>query len=212
MQQPKRRKRPQPYIIKDKYFHKAKEQGFRARSVFKLEEIQKVFELIKPDMKICDIGAAPGSFMQFMKKIIKEGWLLVWIDLKKIENIWGKNIYTLEHSIFDFETLWPKIIEIIGVGNKFDVITSDIAPNTTGIRDIDQYASVELNIEILKFADEFLVDGWNLLLKVFKWEDFHDLVREIKKRYEKYIEYKPLACRDRSMEEYIICVHKKILK
>lgn len=209
MQQPKRRKRPQPYIIQDKYFHKAKEQGFRARSVFKLEEIQKVFELIKPDMKICDIGAAPGSFMQFMKKIIKEGWLLVWIDIKKIENIWWKNIFTLVHSIFDFETLWPKIKEIIGEGNKFDVITSDIAPNTTGRRDIDQYASVELNIEILKFADEFLEDGGNLLLKVFKGEDFYELVREIKKRYEKYIEYKPLACRDRSMEEYVICINKK---
>jgi 23S rRNA (uridine2552-2'-O)-methyltransferase len=59
MLQAKRRKRPQPFIIKDKYFHKAKKEGFRARSVFKLEEIQKTFELIRPDMKVCDIGAAP---------------------------------------------------------------------------------------------------------------------------------------------------------
>jgi len=59
MQQPKRRKRPQPYIIKDKYFHKAKDQGFRARSVFKLEELQNTFELIQPQMKVCDVGAAP---------------------------------------------------------------------------------------------------------------------------------------------------------
>lgn len=209
MPQAKRRKRPQPYIIQDKYFHKAKDQGFRARSVFKLEEIQNVFELIGPDMKICDIGAAPGSFMQFMKKIIKEDGLLVGIDLKKIENIWGKNVHTLQHSIFDYDTLKPLIQEIIGEGKQFDVITSDIAPNTTGRKDIDQYASVELNIEILKFADEFLKKWGNLLLKVFKGEDFYELTRELKKKYERFIEYKPLACRDRSMEQYVICISKK---
>ncbi|NUJ97883.1 RlmE family RNA methyltransferase [Candidatus Gracilibacteria bacterium] len=207
--QQKRRKRPQPFIIKDKYFHKAKKEGFRARSVFKLEEIQKTFELIHPQMKVCDIGAAPGSFMQFIKRIIKEGGLLIGIDIKKIDIIGGKNIYTLVHNIFEYDTLKPKIREILGSEEKFDVITSDIAPNTTGRKDIDQYASVELNIEILKFGDEFLKKGGNLLLKVFKGEDFSDLTKEIKKRFERFIEYKPLACRDRSFEEYVICINKK---
>lgn len=207
--QQKRRKRPQPFIIKDKYFHKAKKEGFRARSVFKLEEIQKTFELIHPQMKVCDIGAAPWSFMQFIKRIIKEWGLLIGIDIKKIDIIWWKNIYTLVHNIFEYDTLKPKIREILWSEEKFDVITSDIAPNTTGRKDIDQYASVELNIEILKFGDEFLKKWWNLLLKVFKWEDFSDLTKEIKKRFERFIEYKPLACRDRSFEEYVICINKK---
>jgi 23S rRNA (uridine2552-2'-O)-methyltransferase len=61
----------------------------------------------------------------------------------------------------------------------------------------------------LKFGDEFLKKWWNLLLKVFKWEDFSDLTKEIKKRFERFIEYKPLACRDRSFEEYVICINKK---
>lgn len=209
MQQVKRSKRPHPYIIKDTYYHKAKNQGFRARSVFKLEELQWVFELIHPNMKVCDIGAAPGSFMQFIKKIIKDEGLLVGIDLKKIENIGGKNVHTLIHNIFEYDTLKPLIQQIIGEGKYFDVITSDIAPNTTGRKDVDQYASVELNIEILKFADEFLKKGGNLLLKVFKGEDFFELSREIKKRYERFTEYKPLACRDRSVEEYVICIWKK---
>ncbi len=207
--QQKRRKRPQPFIIKDKYFHKAKKEGFRARSVFKLEEIQKTFELIHPQMKVCDIGAAPWSFMQFIKRIIKEWGLLIGIDIKKIDIIWWKNIYTLVHDIFEYDTLKPKIREILWSEEKFDVITSDIAPNTTGRKDVDQYASVELNIEILKFGDEFLKKWWNLLLKVFKWEDFSDLTKEIKKRFERFIEYKPLACRDRSFEEYVICINKK---
>lgn len=207
--QQKRRKRPQPFIIKDKYFHKAKKEGFRARSVFKLEEIQKIFEIIEPQMKVCDIGAAPWSFMQFIKRIIKEWGLLIGIDIKKIDIIWWKNIYTLVHNIFEYDTLKPKIREILWSEEKFDVITSDIAPNTTGRKDVDQYASVELNIEILKFGDEFLKKWWNLLLKVFKWEDFSDLTKEIKKRFERFIEYKPLACRDRSFEEYVICINKK---
>ncbi len=209
MLQAKRRKRPQPFIIKDKYFHKAKKEGFRARSVFKLEEIQKTFELIRPDMKVCDIGAAPWSFMQFIKRIIKDGGLLIGIDIKKIDTIGGKNVYSLQHDIFEYATLRPKIKEILGNEDRFDVITSDIAPNTTGRKDVDQYASVELNIEILKFVDEFLKKWGNLLLKVFKWEDFWDLTKEIRMRFERYIEYKPLACRDRSFEEYIICVNKK---
>jgi 23S rRNA (uridine2552-2'-O)-methyltransferase len=209
MLQAKRRKRPQPFIIKDKYFHKAKKEGFRARSVFKLEEIQKTFELIRPDMKVCDIGAAPWSFMQFIKRIIKDGGLLIGIDIKKIDIIGGKNVYSLQHDIFEYATLRPKIKEILGNEDRFDVITSDIAPNTTGRKDVDQYASVELNIEILKFVDEFLKKWGNLLLKVFKWEDFWDLTKEIRTRFERFIEYKPLACRDRSFEEYIICVNKK---
>lgn len=209
MQQKKRRKKPQPFIVKDNYFHKAKKQGFRARSVFKLEEIQEVFQLVKPDMKVCDIGAAPWSFMQYIKKILGESWLLIGIDLKKIDTIGGKNIFTLEHDIFDYESLKPRIEEIIGGGEKFDLITSDIAPKTTWVKDVDQYASVELNTEILKMSDTFLKKGWNLLLKVFKWEDFFELTREIKKRFSQIKEYKPLACRDRSFEEYVICVDKK---
>ena len=206
---PKKKKKPAPYQMHDTYFDLAKKEGYRARSVYKLKEIQEKFELIESDMNVCDVWAAPGSFIQYIKRNIWESGQIVGIDLKPIDKYSQKNINTIVHSIFDFDTLKPKVEEYIGAWNKFDLITSDIAPNTTGRKDIDQYASVELNIEILKFADVFLVDGWNLLLKVFKWEDFNDLVQEIKKRYEKFTEYKPAACRDRSFEEYVICYNKK---
>jgi 23S rRNA (uridine2552-2'-O)-methyltransferase len=93
--------------------------------------------------------------------------------------------------------------------DTFDLITSDIAPNTTWRFDVDQYASVELNIEICKFSDRFLKKGGNMLLKVFKWEDFYELSREVKKRFQDMKTYKPLACRDSSHEEYVICFGKK---
>ncbi len=204
-----RKKRPAPYIMHDKYFQLAKKEWYRARSVYKLKEIQEQFELITPNMNICDIWAAPWSFIQFIKRIIQDSWNIVWIDLKPIDKYSQTNINTLVHDIFEFETLRPKINELIGEWNQFDLITSDIAPNTTGRKDVDQYASVELNIEILRFADEYLKKWWNLLLKVFKWEDFRDLTQEIKTRYSSFTEYKPFACRDRSFEEYVICFWKK---
>jgi 23S rRNA (uridine2552-2'-O)-methyltransferase len=207
--QPNRSRRPHPFIIKDKFFHKAKDAGFRARSVFKLEELDKEFKIIKEWMSICDIGAAPGSFLQYIHRIVRDTGVIVWIDLKRIDQVGGKNVYLIESDIFDFKNLIPQIETILWDRKQFDTITSDIAPNTTGRRDVDQYASVELNIEILKFSDTFLKSGGNLLLKVFKWEDFRDLTREIEKRFERFTEYKPIACRDRSMEEYVICFNKK---
>lgn len=220
-----RKKKPAPYTMHDTFFEKAKKEWYRARSVYKLKELQEQFWLIEPHMTICDIGAAPGSFMQYVNRITDKTNLLVGIDIKPIDKFSQKNIYTLKHSIFDLETLKPKIEEIFEMFRKdesvistdcsqnapyqFDLIISDIAPNTTGRKDVDQYASVELNIETLRFADVFLIKGWNLLLKIFKGEDFSDLTHEVKKRYERFTEYKPLACRDRSFETYLICFSKK---
>ncbi len=209
MPQSRRSKKPHPFEVKDKFFHKAKDAWFRARSVFKLEELDKEFKIVKPWMNICDIGAAPWSFLQYIHRVVKESGIIVWIDIKRIDQIGGKNIYLIQSDIFDFKNLTPQIESILWDIKQFDTITSDIAPNTTGRKDVDQYASVELNIEILKFADVFLKSGGNLLLKVFKGEDFIDLTREIEKRYERFTEYKPVACRDRSMEEYVICFKKK---
>jgi 23S rRNA (uridine2552-2'-O)-methyltransferase len=210
MKPPKRRKKPQPFIAKDQYFYKAKDQWFRARSAFKLEELDKKFELIQEWMNICDVGAAPGSFMQYIFRKIRNTGIIVGIDLKKIEKCWGESVFTLQEDIFNFAVIKPKIEDILwGEGKQFDLITSDIAPNTTGRKDVDQYASIELNIEILKFADVFLKNGWNLLLKVFKWEDFFELVKEMRLRFERFEEYKPLASRDRSNEWYVICYNKK---
>ena len=208
-QQRVKKKKPAPYQMHDKYFQMAKKEGYRARSAYKLIEVQEEFWIIQEWMDVCDIGAAPGSFIQYIKRLIRDTGNIVWIDLKPINKYSQKNINTLVHDIFEFNTLKPKIDELIWEGNCFDLITSDIAPNTTGRKDIDQYASVELNIEILKFADVFLKPGGNLLLKVFKWEDFRDLTQEIQKRYERFTEFKPYACRDRSFEEYVVCFSKK---
>jgi len=194
------------FVVQDKYFLEAKKLGFRARSAFKLLEIQEKFNLIKPGFNILDIGAAPGSFLQVIRKIIWETWKIVWIDIQKIAKLPFNNIFLIEESIFETEKIVAEL-EKIWI-KQFDLITSDIAPSTTGQSGVDQYRSVELNLAILDVADIFLKKWGNLVLKVFIWEDVDDLVRPIKKRYKTLRRIKPRACRDRSFEEYFVCLGK----
>ncbi|MFK7779896.1 MAG: RlmE family RNA methyltransferase [Candidatus Gracilibacteria bacterium] len=195
------------YVVRDEYAVKARKAGYRARSVYKLLEMQERFDLIKPDYSVIDIGCAPGSFLQAIRNIVREK-IIIGVDLKEVKPFSYPNVSTIVCSIFDYEELSKQVLEIIGE-DQFDLITSDIAPNTTGRFDVDQYASVELNIEICKFSDRFLKTGGNMILKVFKGEDFNDLVMQVKKRFRKMTTFKPMACRDSSHEEYVICYDKK---
>lgn len=195
------------FVIRDEYAIKAQKAGFRARSVYKLLEIQERFDLIKPDFSVIDIWAAPWSFLQAIRNIVREK-TIIWVDLKEIKPFSYPNVTTIVCDIFDYDKLSSEVIKI-NREDVFDLITSDIAPNTTWRFDVDQYASVELNIAICKFSDRFLKKWGNMILKVFKWEDFFELSREVKNRFETMKTYKPLACRDSSHEEYIICLDKK---
>lgn len=203
----KRNTRKAQFVAKDEWAIKAKKAWYRARSVYKLLEINDKYDLIHPDMAVVDIWCAPWSFLQAIRNIVREK-PVVWVDIKEVKPFAYKNVKTIQCSIFDYEELRPQVKEIIG-REQFDLITSDIAPNTTWRKDVDQYASVELNIAICEFADEFLKKGGNMILKVFKWEDFFELTREVKKRFESFSSYKPLACRDSSIEEYVVCIGKK---
>lgn len=195
------------FIVQDPYFKKAKELGYRARSAFKLLEIQEKYTIIKPGMCVLDVGCAPGSFMQVVSKIIGDRGRVIGVDIQSIKSFSQANISFLKASIFDYPVVY-EFIRARGI-EKFDLVVSDIAPNTSGITGVDQYRSIELNLAILDVADEFLIPGGNTLLKVFVWEDINDLIVPIKQKYQKLIRIKPKACRDRSFEEYFICMGKK---
>lgn len=207
---------PKPFQIHDPYFIKAKKMGYRARSAFKLLELQERYNLIKPNMNVLDVGAAPGSFLQVIAKIVGQKWKVVGIDIQKIDPNFGyPNIFLLQESIFEYEKICD-FLENIGISNKspdenpeFDLITSDIAPATTGMTGVDQYKSVELNVAILEVAKVFLKKDATLVLKVFVGEDVNDLIVPIKQHFKKLSRFKPKACRDRSFEEYFICQGKK---
>jgi 23S rRNA (uridine2552-2'-O)-methyltransferase len=196
-----------PYIVKDRYFLEAKKLWYRARSAFKLLEIQEKFWIIKPWFRILDIWAAPWSFIQVVRNIIKEKGMIVWVDIQKIEKFSFPNVVLLQEDVFKIDSLMRSMSDL-WISN-FDLIISDIAPNTTGQTWVDQYRSIELNLEILKISETVLKKWWNLLLKVFVGEDINDLAHPLKSSFEKISRYKPKASRDRSFEEYFICFKKK---
>ncbi len=199
---------PKHYQVNDKYAQQARKLGYRARSAFKLLELQDRYNLIKKDMNVLDVWAAPGSFLQVIAKIIWQNGKCVGIDIQKIDKNFGfPNIYLLQEDIFEFEKV-SKFLEGLDI-EQFDLITSDIAPKTTGMTGVDQYRSVELNLAILEVAKKFLKKDGNLVLKVFVGEDIQDLIWPVKQNFAKLSRCKPKACRDRSFEEYFICQKKK---
>ncbi len=159
-------------------------------------------------MNVLDVAAAPGSFLQVIAKIIWQKGKAVGIDIQKIDpNFWFNNIFLLQESVFEFEKI-RTYLDSLDIG-QFDLITSDIAPATTGMTWVDQYRSVELNLAILDVAKVFLKKWGNLVLKVFVWEDVNDLMFPLKEHFQKVNRFKPRACRDRSFEEYFICQGKR---
>jgi 23S rRNA (uridine2552-2'-O)-methyltransferase len=196
-----------PFIVRDPYFEKAKQMWYRARSAFKLLEIQEKYHIIEPGMCVLDVASAPGSFIQVISRIIGDTGRIIWVDIQSIQSFGKPNISFLKASIFDYDIIHKFIRERDII--EFDVITSDIAPNTTGMTWVDQYRSIELNIAILDVADEFLKVWGDVILKVFVGEDVQDLITPIKQKYKKLSRFKPNACRDRSFEEYFICQGKR---
>jgi 23S rRNA (uridine2552-2'-O)-methyltransferase len=196
------------FIVQDPYFTKAKQLGYRARSAFKLIELQEKYNLIHPKMNVLDVWAAPGSFLQVIGKIVDLEHKVVGIDITKIDPNFGRwNIHLLQESIFEYEKV-RTFLDSLGIW-QFDLITSDIAPSTTGMSWVDQYRSIELNLAILDVAKVFLKKWGNLVLKVFVWEDVNDLMAPLKMNFAKVSRFKPKACRERSFEEYFIGLWKK---
>lgn len=202
-----KKKKTHNYVVQDKYFHEAKRLGYRARSAFKLLEIDEAYHMLKPGLKVLDLASAPGSFLQVIAKKVGAEGFVVGVDIQKIVALGYPNVKTFQESVFEHDKI-AACFETVGI-EQFDLITSDIAPNTTGLTGVDQYRSIELNLAILEIADRFLLKGGNVILKVFVGEDVDELVGPIKSRYAKLQRMKPKACRDRSFEEYFICIGKK---
>ena len=189
--------KPSPRKLK-----KAKDKGFRARSAFKLEEIQQRFHLLKPGQKVVDVGCAPGSFLQYAAKIVGSKGFLVGFDIKPVANFNNPLIKTYVADVLE-----DNVVALISQHfTEADLIVSDIAPNTCGIRDVDHGRSIALNRAILKVASHVLRQGGNLLLKVFDGKEFPGFVKDLQQCFESVRVVKPEASRDRSREVYVVCL------
>jgi len=186
------------YIRKDKYFNKAKQEGYRGRAAYKLLQIQKKYNIIKPKSNVLDIGCAPGAWLQVAKKLTS-GFILG-VDIVSIEPLEG--IEFIKGDILEEETQ-NKITQ------PFDVVLSDIAPKTTGIKKLDQEISYDLSLMSLEVAKQHLKKSGNFIVKTFQGNQTNELVKEAKKYFELVKIHTPEATREGSKEVYIIALKKK---
>tara|TARA_B100000674_G_scaffold125196_1_gene96147 strand:+ start:392 stop:1003 length:612 start_codon:yes stop_codon:yes gene_type:complete len=184
---------------KDIYVRQSKVDGYRARSAYKLMEIDKKFNIFKGGLSIIDIGAAPGSWSQYALKVTKNGKLIS-IDLKKMEPI-GRSLQIQG----DFNDI--KIQDEIkkNLNGKVDVVMSDMAVDTTGIKNIDSIQTGELCIDAMKFAKDLIKDNGYFISKIFMGGTFNEIVAEGKKFFKEVKVFKPKSSRKDSKESFIIC-------
>ena len=189
------RKRP------DSWSHKAREAGYAARSVYKLEEIERRFQVLRKTRRILDLGCAPGSWSQFVRKF-RPNVKLVGIDIQEVESYQGT---FLHQSILD-TTSEAFLNEMRGAA---DLVLSDMAPNTSGDRFTDHLRQVELAEMALQTALGVLRQNGVFVAKVFDGEDAHQFVLSLSQHFGKVRRVKPAAVRNESVEFYVVCTGKK---
>ena len=184
---------------RDIYVRQSKVDGYRARSAYKLIEINEKFKIFKGGMTVVDIGAAPGSWSQYVSKIVKNGKVIS-VDLKDMENI--ENSVQIKGDFTDLSTQ-KKIKDYLK--KDADVIMSDMAVNTTGIKDIDAIQTGELCIEAMNFSKEIISPNGFFISKIFMGRSFNEIVATGKKIFKEQKVFKPQSSRKDSKESFIIC-------
>ena len=184
---------------RDIFVRQSKVDGYRARSAYKLIEIDEKFKIFKGGLTIIDIGAAPGSWSQYASKVVKNG-KIVSIDLKEMEPI--DNTVQIKGDFTEDETQ-QKIKEFLT--GKSDVVMSDMAVNTTGIKNIDSIQTGELCKEAMIFSKDIISNGGFFVSKIFMGGSFNEIVQLGKKIFKEVKVFKPKSSRKDSKESFIIC-------
>ena len=184
---------------RDTYVRQSKVDGYRARSAYKLIEIDEKFKIFKGGLTVIDIGAAPGSWSQYANKVSKNGKLIS-IDLKEMDPI-GSSLQI--QGDFTEEGVQEEIKN--NTTSKVDVVMSDMAVNTTGIKNIDSIQTGELCKEAMVFAKDLLNENGYFISKIFMGGTFNEIVAEGKKYFKEVKVFKPKSSRKDSKESFIIC-------
>jgi len=184
---------------RDIYVRQSQVDGYRARSAYKLIEIDEKFKILKNGISVIDLGASPGSWSQYIARKVKSG-RLVSIDIKGMEEI--ENTIQIKGDFTDLD-YQKKIKDLFK--SKVDVVVSDMAVNTTGIKDIDAIYTGELAMEAMNFSKEMLVKEGRFVSKVFLGSSFNEIVALGKKLFKEVKVFKPKSSRKESKESFIIC-------
>ncbi len=189
------------YDPRDHYWRKARREGLRARSAFKIEEILARHRLLVPGRAVLDLGAAPGGFLQVLAEAVGERGIAVGVDKEPIRDLALPWVRTAAVDL-----LAPGALERIRElhPGRFDLVTSDMAPRTTGVKVTDEARSLELARAALAVAGETLKIGGALVVKVFMGGDFPAFRREMRALFDEVAVARPRATRERSTEAYLV--------
>ncbi len=193
------------YNPKDFYFKKAKKENYAARSVFKLEEMDARYRVLKAGQRVLDLGCAPGSWAQFASKRIGNNGKLVGIDLQRVKFSLPNAVF-IEGDAFSEGVLDHALAEVDGT---FDLVLSDMAPKTTGIRVQDQERSLELCRKALGVCRDYLRPGGRFVVKIFQSGDTPEFLKEMKEVFERVEIARPKSVRNQSFEIYILGLRKR---
>jgi 23S rRNA (uridine2552-2'-O)-methyltransferase len=184
----------------DPYVKQAQKEGYRARSVYKLQEMHERYRLFKPGMKVVDLGAAPGGWSQFVAKLVKPNGRVIAMDLLAIEPI--PDVEFIQGD-FSEEAILTALSSMIA-NSKVDWVLSDMAPNMSGNESVDIPRSMYLCELALEFALQVLQPEGGFLIKVFQGAGFDAFLLDIRRNFKSVTIRKPKASRDRSREVYIL--------
>ena len=191
----------------DYYAKKARQDNFPARSVYKLQEIQKKNRLIQKGSRVLDLGCAPGSWLKYAAELTGDRGRVVGIDQKPVTETLPAHVQVLTEDVMALAADPDKCASLLG--GQADVVLSDMAPATSGKKDVDAARSYHLSRAALDIAGRVLAPGGAFVCKIFQGEDFESYIQSVKSVFHSYKIYKPRSTRKESRETYVIGVRKK---
>jgi 23S rRNA (uridine2552-2'-O)-methyltransferase len=188
----------------DHYTRQAQKDNFAARSVYKLQEIQKKYRILKRGARVLDLGCAPGSWLQFAAQTTGPDGRLVGIDLTPVTIALPDPVTVITGDVADIEGHLARLGQ-----TRFDAVLSDMAPATTGNRHVDEARSMGLCEAALDIAEKTLVPGGSFVCKIFQGSDFKAFTDAVKSRFDRQAAFRPQSTRKASREVFVIGISKK---
>jgi 23S rRNA (uridine2552-2'-O)-methyltransferase len=186
---------------RDHYFKRAKQENYPARSVYKLQEMDKSFQLLRPGQKVLDLGASPGSWTLYAAKRVGDKGRVLGVDLNPANTAFPPQVTFLQEDVFDRS---PEFQELLDTWAPFDHVVSDMAPKTSGIKFKDQALSLELVEEAFALATTCLAAGGCFVVKIFEGPDVHGFTQGLRPWFARVKTFKPKSSRSESKEIFIV--------
>lgn len=188
------------YDPQDKYYKRAKNEGYVSRAAYKLIEIDQKYKLFKPGMTVVDLGCAPGGWIQVAADLIEPSGRIFGIDLDPISRNFGEGVTTIQGDLEDEATCG----QICALAFDADLVLSDMAPKTTGVKFVDQVRSTELAHIAFELACQLLKPSGCFVVKIFPGSEFAQFKKKVSQKFNRTVQFIPAASRKGSIETYLI--------